>query len=256
MAKSEQQLILSRAAFIERVAKLRALHDAIREQKGSQAKRLADATTIALGVTVKAGTKDIPVQDFITTNKGVSSFVLGDLANYVQAMIEWADNVAREQRDLVLKEQATGDTYEALKAQYIEAHVAVTALATILNQSDKDRTLGLNVTDIELPTAKVGTRSPRMSAGVKNVTFYRIVDSVRKPQGDAQDNFSSFAYWHGAKMVGNPAKGSTNQGKGVPVDELESFVRSKGCDSPRGKAWSFEQNGVTYGMDLLSSEEE
>jgi hypothetical protein len=255
--KTEATLEVSRGAYIERVETLRQLAEAIKVQKGSQVKRLADATHTALGKDVEVDVPRIvfnmgvPKDDKVTVN-------LGDFAVWLEDVNSYAEQVATEQRDLILKEASQGNTLDALKAQYEQGLKTVIALATILNQTDPDKTIGLNVEDVELPDLRGARSSGTRRAGSKSATFYRIVDGVRKPQGDAQDNISSFAYWHGARLVGTPGKGSTNQGKGVPVDELEKFLRDNGHDSPRGKSWSIEQNGVTYGMDTVSdtSEEE
>lgn len=242
-------LTLTRKYYEGEVAKLAALRDKITATKGSAAKRLKDATDTALGQHVSLRKDDVPKPFPISKGDKDGFYVanLGDIAQYVVDVSEWAANLRDETVSALLK-SAPSSNLEVLTEQYNSQREMVLALRIVLGQSKVD------VSDIEIPALRKGgggRPAGTRNTGTKSAHFYRILsDGTKVDQSDGQDKLSSMAWYFGAKIVPNP-ESTTNQGRGVPADVLTKYLNSQGVDSPNGKAWTLVSDGVTYGMEVL-----
>jgi hypothetical protein len=89
-----------------------------------------------------------------------------------------------------------------------------------------------------------GTRKP----GSKTAVFYRVLaNGEERPQSDSQNTWSSFVYYHSAKF------GSA--GERMSTDAATAYVKTLGVDSPMGKPWEIEVNGVKYGMRTVGADD-
>jgi len=244
------QVKFDRDTIVGEIAKLSVIVNAIKEKQGSAQKRLTDATHTALGHDVKLN-EDMPV-NFVPHLKPGTTINLGDLASFVQSLNEWSEQVRKEAVNKILKDNATGDDVAVLREQYSNQKEKVEALLTVAKFSGVD-VEGLTVPHLRAGRPK-GSTSTKSKTGSKWSRFYRIVNGERHEQGDSQNTFSSFAWYFGAKITGAGENDhTTNNGKGVPTDVLEKFLRNQGVDSPKGKSWSLDVDNVTYGMDVTDS---
>ncbi len=269
---------IDRKTLDAEVVQLEALVSAIKSQQGSASERTRNATLTALGQDVVINSVDLQTFDF-PVNTGwraddpnedgtpaedadgnplgveVATFNLGSLASFVAELSSWAEQVANETVTTILKASTDSSNLDALREQYKAKREYVDALLLILNMQKID------VSDVVIPALR-GSGGPRnRSANKSHQRWYRIVKGERKDQAPSQNSLSSFAYWHGAKLMGVVNQdGTTNNGKGVSSAALEQFLR-KGITDSLAKSWSVEVDGVTYGMDIAdtpsdSSEEE
>lgn len=239
-------VMFDRATIEAEIVQLQALVDSIKERRGTAAKKLQDATLTALDMSVSFNDSDTDAftDKYIEAVDGIgdgkSAVKLSDLAEYVQALNEWAEQLAHEAVTSILKANGQADNTAALKEQYDAKRTMIEAMVTLCVAQKID------VSGIVIPHLRAGrppgttTRKP----GSKWAHFYRIVDGVRKDQSDSQNTLSSFAFYHGAKMTGSDERVSTA--------DLTAFLKTQGVDSPMGKPWSIEVDGVTYGMDVES----
>lgn len=244
---------IDKKMFVAEVENLKSIIDAVRAQQGSAAERHKNAIHAALGQDVTFSFDDMPEPpDFVQQgDEGQVSVGLAALAEFVQQMDEWSAQVANEAVTRILKASTDDNNLEALRTQYLEKKEFVEALALVLH------TQKIDVSDVEIPQlrgARSASGTARKSAKTSHGQWYRIVDGTRKNQGDAQNTISAFAYWHGAALMGVVGQYPNNKGKGVPTEVLEKFLRDNVTDSPLGKSWSYERDGVTYGMDVKPSE--
>lgn len=241
-------VMFNREAIEAEVVTLQALVDSIKEKRGSQAKLLQEATDQALSDTVTFDLDSIPAPFNTHGSEDTFGAALVDIAVYVQELNTWADQLRNEAVTAILKANGATDNVEALKAQYDSKRQLVEAMLIVCNAQ------GIDVEGIVIPALRVG-RPPGSTntrkSGSKYGHFYRVVDGVRKDQSESQDTLSSFTYYHGAKLMQQDDRPST---AGVTA-----FLKTHGVDSPMGKAWSIESDGVTYGMEIVGetvSEEE
>lgn len=251
-------LTLSREYYLGEVAKLGALRDKITTTKGSAAKRLHDATLTALAMNVPFEKADLPTLPPLLEGPKGSYVNLGGLAQFVVDLNEWANNLKEEAVTGLLKSQPTSDL-TVLSEQYNTQRETVLSLRHILTQvASTTNQKDLDVSDVEIPALRKGGGRPASSgsrpAGTRHIHFYRIVNGTKVDQPSNQDKLSSIAWYFGAKIVPEPTS-TSNQGRGVPVDVLTKYLASQGVDSPNGKAWTHESDGVTYGMEIVGGDE-
>jgi hypothetical protein len=246
---------IDKKMFKAEVDNLRAIIDAVRAQQGSAAERHRNATYQALGEDVAFAVNDMPAPpDVVEGNEGtgIAYVNLGDLASFVKSLGDWAEQVANEAVTKILKASTDDSNLDALRTQYAEKKEYVEALGVVLG------TMKIDVSDVVIPQLR-GTKSAggtRKSAKTSHGQWYRVVDGMRKPQADSQNNISAFAFYHGASLMGIKGEaGTSNNGKGVSKDMLEKFLTDNVTDSPLGKSWSYERDGVTYGMDVKSADD-
>lgn len=246
------QIAFDRETFVGEVAKLQALVDAIKTQRGSAAKRLQEATETALGQAVTFVVDDVPKPFDVITHDEHGSAILGDVAVYVQALTEWAEQIRNETVSAIVKADGLGDRLDVLKAQYENGRTYVDAMRVLLAAAKVD------VSDIETPSVGRGGGRPAgtRTTGTKSFRFYRVENGIRKDQSDQQNSLSSFAFYHGAKITG-VENSPTNNGKGVPVGTLKSFLKSHEINAELlSTPWAIDVDGVTYGLDVRSNSDE
>lgn len=248
-----QSIQFDRKALDAQVIALQALVDSVKAQQGSAAKRIHDATLNALGEDVNFDQEDIPTPFNAHGRSGSYSqgASLGDIAVYVQELNDWAEQLRDETVRVILKASGNSDNVTALKAQYADKRTLVEAMITLCKAQ------GFDVSDVVVPALRVGrpvgsTNAPN-KPGSKFAHFYRVVNGERIEQSEMQNSLSSFAWYYGAKVT--ETTGSANKGKGVPVSELDAYLRKNGVESPMGKPWTIERDGVTYGMSTTEPEE-
>lgn len=247
-------VMFNREAIEAEVVTLQALVDSIKEKRGNAAKRLQEATEQALTETVTFDAEQLPSWgESVEFNGKEATATLVDIAVYVQELDTWADQLRNEAVTAILKANGATDNVEALKAQYDSKRQLVEAMIVLCKAQSID------VEGIVIPALRVG-RPPGSTntrkSGSKYGHFYRVVDGVRKDQPESQDVLSSFTYYHGAKLMQQDERPST--------DQLTSYLKTHGVDSPMGKAWSLDVidadgKTVTYGMEIVgetASEEE
>lgn len=256
-----QTMELTREYLDGEVAKLTALADSVKSKAGSAAKRQQEATDQAMGVDVTFSAEDtLPtlatvgalLLDPAAEGKQYLPINLGELATAVQALDEWAAQVANEAVTAILKAQGDDSTLDTMRAQYAKQKEVVEALLVVFAA-----TTDIDVSDITLPTLRAAraTSTPRRQ-GTKRGHFYRVIDGEKRYQSDNQDTQSSVAWYFGAVITEQTGKGSTNNGKGVPVNELEAYLRKHVTDSPLGKPWEVEREGVVFGYEIASASDE
>lgn len=253
-----QVVAINKKMFLAEVENLKAIIAAIRAQQGSAAERHKTATLQALAGDVTFDVTDMPEAPDIVAPEGEgateATVNLGALAEFVKSLGEWADQVANEAVTKILKASTDDSNLDALRAEYTAKKEFVEALGVVL------ATQKIDVSDVTIPQLR-GAKSAgtqRKSAKTSHGQWYRIVDGVRKPQADSQNTISAFSFYHGAALMGIVGEpGTGNNGKGVPTDILEKFLRENVTDgsSPLGKSWSYERDGVTYGMDVVAGTE-
>lgn len=230
------------------IVQLSALVTAIKGQQGSAAKRHEAATLEALGTDVLV--EDVSVFSIPgpqLPNEGAVTMSLARIAKYVADLNSWAEQAANEAVTVILKGQNDEGKLDALREQYKAKRELCEAYVTVLTS------MKIDVSDVEIPMLRGSTGPRTSSAKTSKGRWYRIVKGMRKDQPDSQNTISSFAYYHGAALVGTPGEGSTANGKGVPTDVLEKWLTKNVTEgaSPIGRSWSVEVDGVTYGMDVV-----
>jgi hypothetical protein len=248
---------LSRESIEAEFTVLEALATQLKAKSGSIAQRRKDATLTALGSDVTFGADDdvSAAQDLVDllsflgqTGDEQVSFNLGDLATAAASFCEWAHAVGEEARDAVLKSQGNDEDLVAMREQFDEKVTDCKALVTV------GKMMGIDVRGLEVPTLRAPRTTSTASGASKHGHFYRVVDGVRKDQSGSQDTLSRYAWYHGASLMG-VEKGSANQGKGMPTNDVEAFIRTF-TDSPIGKSWSHTSpDGVTHNFEVLASGE-
>lgn len=250
-----------KASIVAAISEAQALADAIAAKKGSAQKRLADATLTALGHTVSVDLVDVPTMpksavSVSTTERDgekvkVAAVQLGELSKFLVDITSWAEQMRNEAVKTVLDSQAGGDDVDALTTLFEAKVKMVKAMLEIAEQlSDED------VSDLAVPTLRRGRASSGgpSKGNTKRQLFYRVkTDGSRHNVGASQNTASSFAFYHGAAIVGSPGEGATNKGKGVPIDQLENFLKLNIEGFSWAKPWAIEADGVTYGMDVVDS---
>lgn len=248
---------LTREYLDGELAKLTALADSVKAKQGSAAQRAREATEQAMGVDVTfSDNDDVPrswlsLLGDVAEGEGAVTVNLGQLAQAVHAIDEWAAQVANECVTGILKQAGDDNSLATLKEQYAKQRDVVEALVTVFTAATD-----IDVSDVVLPTLRAPrtTSAPSQRKG-KRGHFYRVVDGERREQSDQQDTLSSVAWYFGAAITEQTGKGSTNNGKGVPTAELEKYLRAQGIDSPLGKPWTLEREGVTFGMEIVGGDE-
>lgn len=235
---------LTRAALDTEMVALKALVDSIKEATGNQAKRLSEATEQALGVAVNVSER--PTFDVEDGGEGGAVVDLAVVAQYVVDLNSWADQLRNETVTGILNATGGPIDLDALKTAYADKRTMVEALITVLRQTGIDSCEG-----VEIPGLRAGrpVGSTNRKAGSKFAHFYRVLaDGEKRGQSAQQDTYSSFAYYHSAKMMG---------GDRVGVDQLTAWLKAEhDIDSPMGKPWSVVVDGVTYGMETAGDQEE
>lgn len=242
-------VMFDRKAIEAEVVQLQALVDSIKEKRGSAAVRTRNATLQALGETVdfewdnmpKFSTEIIPL-DQSGDNVRVG---LGDIAQYVANVTEWAEQLRDEVVTSILKSNGQSDNVAALKEQYVAKRTLIEAMVTLCQAQ------GIAVDDIKIPS--VGGGRPPGSTNVmkskgtssKFARYFRIIDDEKKYQADSQNTLSSFAYYHGHKVMQCDPHVSTA--------DFTKWLNDHGVDSPMGKPWSIEVENVTYGMETTDN---
>lgn len=232
-------VLFDRAAVEGEIVQLQALVDSIKEKRGNAAKRIADATLSALGQSVSFDIDSVPAA-FVPDLDGENATAnLSDVAQYVEDLTSWADQLRNEAVTSILKANGQTDNVAALREQYTTKRTLVEAMKTLCEAQ------GIDVSDIVIPHVGGGrppgstsTRKP----GSKFARFYRVVSGERREQSDSQNTLSSFVYYHGQRMLGLESRPSTA--------EVTAWLKTQGVDSPMGKSWSLDVDGVTYGMDV------
>lgn len=234
---------MSRDGYLAQVAILQELVGSYREVKGTAAQRKRQALNEALGLPV--GEHDAIVLADIVDLVGVdpSALTLLDIATMTERLDVWAEDLADNMATQILTDQAnSGNEIGVLKEQYDAQKELVSGLAVVL------KAMGVDVSDVTIPGLKVsGTANPGTSNS-KNQLFYRIVDGERKNQSKAQNNMSSFAFYHGEAMTG--VKGART---GETRDFLVANVKNDGDRFNAGKSWAIEIDGTTYGCDIVDT---
>lgn len=241
-------IAITRKGLEDEVNLLTALASQYKEKKGSAAQRKADATVEALGAEVDVNAEDSAMPrpgefDLDLTGK----VRLGDLARFVHALDQWAEQAANEAVTAILKAQGDDTTLDAIKAQFDEKRTFVEALFKVAPA------FGVSVDGLELPTlraASSGSRTPGTSRRKgKFGHYYRVVSGVRHDQPASQDTLSSFAWYQGHNILGGDRPRNS-----VKADELTKWLSDHGVDSPMGKAWEVEgADGNTYGMEIVDN---
>lgn len=228
---------MDRAAIDAAVLELTALVEQIKTKQGSQAKLLENATHEALGQVVTFKASAMPkAPKFNEPSKGKGSVNLGELAQFIADVNAFAENLRNETVSVILKKSGDGTNIDALKELYATKRETLNAMLIVA------KAMGVEVDGVEIPQLRAAraTSTPRKSG--KYGQWYRIVNGVRKDQSNAQNSLSSFAYWHSAKMFSAERLGA---------GPFEAALRAAGVESPMGKSWALEINGVTYGMDVI-----
>ncbi len=249
---------LTREYLDGELAKLTSLVDSIKTKQGSAVRRLNDATLEALGADVTVHPDDRPSPFFgaVTVNDatddGSYSIPLADIATYVKALSEWADQVRDECVKEILSKSGGPDDLNVLRTQYDKQVEIVKALLIILP------TQKIDVSDVEIPRLRSGrppSQATQRAAGTKYAQYYRILpNGERRDQSVKQNSLSSMAWYYGAAITAQ--QGDRHDGKGVGVDELERFLTRNVTDSPKGKPWTYKDGATTYGMDTITAGEE
>jgi hypothetical protein len=227
---------MDREGFEAQVKILGDIVGSYREAKGTVSQRRTAATLEALAL-------PIGVDPSLPTDLTEHS-TLGDLASFVEDLASWADGLRDSMVSAVMSAQSqSADEVAALKERYDAQRTLVQSLSTVL------AAMGIDVTDVEVPVLRSsGGGGGGRKAGSKGMTFYRIVNGVRKNQSENQDSLSSFAFYHGAKITGSKASGNHT---GHLTSWLEANVKNDGDKFSLGKPWSVEVDGVTYAMDVI-----
>lgn len=218
-----------KTAFVEAVATLEGIVAKLRAIRGNASARKAEAVWTALGQ--PADLSGAPsLADF---GDGIT---LGDVAVWVSSVQDWAAQQTEEAATVVLKESAVSeDEQSALKEAYATQRGMVDAMAMLLKAQ------GIDVSDVTVPAlrASSGSGSGR-KVSTAGQQFYRIVDGVRKDQSSGQNNVSSFAFYHSAKMTGTKM--------GSP--DFQAWLKAQGIES-MAKPWTLVIDGITYGLDII-----
>lgn len=238
---------LDRTTIEGEIAVLQALVDQVKEKKGNAAKRLAEATVTALSsvVTLDPDVVKLPTSEDVADG----SIRLGDLATYVHALDQWAEQQANEAVQAIVKASGNVDNVEALVEQYRTGVEKVKAMLTLAESFDVD-VKGLEIPAMRGGSVSTGSQS-RRSTSAKRQAFYRLLPGgERRDQSENQNSLSSMAWYYGAKITG-VEQGSTNKGRGVTAKELEEYLRKNIEGFSLGKNWYIEAGDTTYGMDVV-----
>lgn len=248
-------VMFNRDAIEAEIVQLQALVSAIKEQRGSASKRLRDAIDQALTEDVEfdatdAGFPQLNWEAFEDSGDRVHvQGPLVEIATYVESINEWADQLRDEAVSLILKDQASVNNLDALKEQYHAKRTMVEAMITLC-KAQKIDVDGLAVPAIGggRPAGSKNSNTPR-KPGSKWSRFYRVVNGERKDQSDSQNTLSSFAYYHGAKLMQVDERPSTAA--------LTEYLRKQlGIDSPIGKSWFFTVDDIGYGNEVSDGNNE
>lgn len=244
-------VMFDRSTIEGEIAVLQALVDQVKEKKGNAAKRLAEATWTALDERIDVNGDDSPIAGFsgllpVDTEGTVR---LGDLATYVHALDQWAEQQANEAVQAIVRKAGNVDNVDALVEQYRSGVEKVKAMITLAKGFDVD-TKGLEIPALRGGSVSTGSQS-RRSTSAKRQLFYRLLPGgERRDQSENQNSLSSMAWYYGAKIVG-VEQGSSNKGRGVTAKELEEYLRKNIDGFSLGKNWYIEAGDTTYGMDVV-----
>jgi len=271
--------MITRDVIEDELRLLNGLRSQYAEKKGSAAERKANATLEALDAQIDTTAEGNPMpalRDFVPDDEQALEPVvrMGYVASFVHALDSWAEQAANEAVTAILKAQGDDTTLDAIKAQFDEKRTYVEALFVVARtpafdvdlhvhteacQAERAELKGKALADhiaadscpeLELPTLRAArsTSRPTTKRSGKFASYYRIVDGERKYQPASQDTFSSFAWYHGQKILGNGGKIGS-----VKAAELEAFLKDQGVDSPMGKPWDVVgADGNSYGMDVTT----
>lgn len=242
MAKSTVQF--GKTAFTEHVSELQAIVDQVKDVRGTASARKAAALSDALTQDLPEGFKGL---GFIGRPTDGKAKTLGQFAEFVALVNETADQIRDEMVTGILKANSpdTG-TLDALKAQYAEKRALVDAMVTLMGAQ------GIDVSDVTIPALSKSAGSASTTTrtvSTSGMHYYREIDGVRHDQSDTQDKLSSMAWYYGVKITGDSSN-TTNKGVGVPASVLSEFLLANGIESLT-KPWTYEVDGVTYGMEIL-----
>lgn len=215
------------------------------ELAGNAAKVLAEATTAVGTVQAPFPTEAMSALVTIITGSDAEAPVITDdscrllelAASLTRASVKQATDEAVKAW-IAEHKQDTGEGREALLVKRASAVELVGATATMA------KSLGLELT-FEIPsTPKSGKSGP--SVKVSGAQYFRTVNGETTDQPASQNSVSSLAYYHGAKVMGQDNRPST--------DEFVKWAAEQGVDVKQATGWTLEGKDVTVGMRVVAPE--
>lgn len=249
---------ITREAIEAKIDGMNKIVEQVKQAKGNAAKRLAEATQTALGENVVVKVSEFPamskdgVQKTKFENEPALAIRLGDLATYVATLQAWAENACQEVVGNILRTSGSDDSVDALTEKFAAEAKLVESMLTVAPHMNVD------TTDLVIPTlrgtSRIATAVRSSRAGTTKQRMYRVENGQRSDLAGGGGTFSAAAWYWGTEITGDEGDPTKNSGRAVSADRLESFLRAQGIESPKGKAWTFEKDGVTFGMDTTSAD--